>query len=60
MMGRVMSIVALAFNGMLPIAALYVVLMRTVFTAGDSLAIIGGLTALGAVLIASRSSLRHV
>jgi MFS family permease len=60
MMGRVMSIVALAFNGMLPVSALYVLLMRGTFDAGVTLSIMGATTAIGAVLIASRSSLRHV
>jgi len=60
MMGRVMSIVALAFNGMLPVAAIYVLLMRSTFGPGDTLAIMGLVSAAGAVLIASRSSLRHV
>ena len=60
MMGRVMSIVALAFNGMLPVAALYVLLMRSTFGPGDTLAIMGVVSAAGAILIASRSSLRHV
>ena len=60
MMGRVMSIVALAFNGMLPVAALYILLMRGAFDAGVTLAIMGAAMAIGAVLIASRSSLRHV
>jgi MFS family permease len=60
MMGRVMSIVALSFNGMLPVAALYVLLMRSIFDAGAALAIMGAATAVGAVLITSRSPLRHV
>jgi len=60
MMGRVMSIVALTFNGMLPVGALYVLLMRSIFDAGATLAIMGAATAVGAVLIAYRSPLRHV
>ena len=60
MMGRVMSIVALAFNGMLPVAALYVLLMRGAFGPGDTLAIMGVASAVGAVFIAARSSLRHI
>ncbi len=60
MMGRVMSIVALTFNGMLPVGALYVLLMRSIFDAGATLAIMGAATAVGAVLIAYRSPLCHV
>ncbi len=60
MMGRVMSLFALTFNGLLPISALYVALMRTQFGPGDSMAIMGALTAVGAVFIASRSQLRHM
>lgn len=60
MMGRVMSIVALAFTGMLPVGALYVVLMRSALGAGDTLAVMGGVTAVGAVAIVARSSLRHI
>ena len=60
MMGRVMSLFALTFNGLLPISALYVALMRTQFGPGDSMAIMGAVTAVGAVFIASRSQLRHM
>lgn len=60
MMGRVMSLFALTFNGLLPISALYVALMRTQFGPGDSLAIMGALTAVGAIFVASRSQLRHM
>ncbi|MDA0351044.1 MAG: MFS transporter [Chloroflexi bacterium] len=60
MMGRVMALFALTFNGLLPISAIYVGLMRTQFGPGDTLAIMGGLMAIGAVLIASRSQLRNM
>ncbi len=60
MMGRVMSLFALTFNGLLPISAVYVGLMRSQFGPGDTLAIMGGMTAVGAIFIASRSQLRHI
>ena len=60
MMGRVMALFALTFNGLLPVSALYVALIRTQFGPGDSLAIMGGVMAIGAILIASRSQLRHM
>lgn len=60
MMGRVMSMFALTFNGLLPLSALYVALMRTRFSSGDTLAIMGLFMAIGAILIASRSQLRHM
>jgi predicted MFS family arabinose efflux permease len=60
MMGRVMALFALTFNGLLPISAVYVGLMRSQFGPGDTLAIMGGVMAIGAVLIASRSQLRHM
>lgn len=60
MMGRVMSLFALTFNGLLPISAVYVGLMRSQFGPGDTLAIMGAVMALGAIFIASRSQLRHM
>lgn len=60
MMGRVMALFALTFNGLLPISAVYVGLMRSHFGPGDTLAIMGGVMAIGAILIASRSQLRHM
>ena len=60
MMGRVMALFALTFNGLLPVSALYVALIRTQFGPGDSLAIMGGVMGIGAILIASRSQLRHM
>lgn len=60
MMGRVMSLFALTFNGLLPISAVYVGLMRSYFGAGDTLAIMGSVMMLGAIAIASRSQLRHL
>jgi MFS family permease len=60
MMGRVMSLFALTFNGLLPISAVYVGLMRSQFGPGDTLAIMGGVMALGAIFIASRSQLRSM
>jgi MFS family permease len=60
MMGRVMALFALTFNGLLPISAVYVGLMRSHFGPGDTLAIMGAVMAAGAILIASRSQLRHM
>jgi len=60
MMGRVMSMFALTFNGLLPLSTLYVALVRPNFGPGDTLAIMGAFMAAGAVLIASRSALRHM
>ena len=60
MMGRMMSLFALTFNGLLPISAIYVGLMRSQFGPGDTLAIMGGVMAVGAIFIASRSQLRHM
>lgn len=60
MMGRVMSLFALTFNGLLPVSAAYVALVRTQFGPGDTLAIMGAVMAVGAVFIASRSQLRHM
>ena len=60
MMGRVMALFALTFNGLLPISALYVGLMRSQFGPGDTLAIMGAVMFLGAGVIASRSALRHM
>ncbi len=60
MMGRVMSMFALTFNGLLPLSALYVALMRTHFSPGDTLAIMGTFMMVGAIYIASRSQLRHM
>jgi MFS family permease len=60
MMGRVMALFALTFNGLLPLSALYVAAMRTQFGPGDTLAIMGTVMFLGAALIASRSALRRM
>ena len=60
MMGRVMALFALTFNGLLPISALYVALMRSSFGPGDTLAIIGPVMLAGTLVIAARSQLRHM
>lgn len=60
MMGRVMALFALTFNGLLPVSALYVGLMRAQFGPGDTLAIMGAVMFIGAGVIASRSALRHM
>ncbi len=60
MMGRVMALFALTFNGLLPISAVYVGLMRSQFGPGDTLVVMGVFMAIGAVFIASRSQLRHM
>ncbi|MBW2416058.1 MAG: MFS transporter [Deltaproteobacteria bacterium] len=60
MMGRVVALFALTFNGLLPVSAVYVGLMRSQFGPGDTLAIMGAIMAAGAIFIASRSQLRHM
>ena len=60
MMGRVMALFALTFNGLMPVSALYVGLMRSHFGPGDALAIMGPFMLLGTLFIALRSQLRHV
>jgi MFS family permease len=60
MMGRVVALFALTFNGLLPVSAVYVGLMRSQFGPGDTLAIMGAVMAAGAIFIASRSQLRHM
>ena len=60
MMGRVMALFALTFNGLLPISALYVALMRSSFGPGDTLAIMGPFMLAGTLVIALRSQLRRM
>jgi MFS family permease len=60
MMGRVMALFALTFNGLMPVSALYVGLMRSHFGPGDALAIIGPVMFAGTLFIALRSQLRRV
>ena len=55
MMGRVMSMTALTFSGMLPFSALIIALMRGRFSSGEILAAFGVVMAAGSLVIVLRA-----